>query len=242
MRFGFASSLAAFALSLLASVPAHAQWEAGRSYVFEGITNENPENVAAGERQLWVHVYPQASSPEMIQMVYRANRGDPPYAPLAITEVVIHDSIDIFANNFAVVIPATPSDVSVDFAWIPDPTKPAWITFRSNPADPVYWGVAPEDEFPLWTMLRYYPGLNIAGITGLELLFAVLDGNPTTGGITVTLKVEGFADGGTEYFELVSPIDTPPPFPTPEPSTGGPAAALAALALLRSRRIGMAAR
>ena len=134
-----------------------------------------------------------------------------------------------------------PSLAPVDFELILDPATPRLFTFRSNPEDPVHWGVGPEDTFPLDLSIRYHPGLSLNGLSGMDLVFAALEDDHNVGAIPVTLKVEGFADGGTESFQLVDEELGSGPIPGPEPAAGGPAAALATLAMLRRRRARAAA-
>jgi hypothetical protein len=160
-------------------------------------------------------------------------RGEPPYEPLAITEVAIHDKIGLF--DYVVVV-EFPSPEPVDFDVIWDPAKPWLYTIRSNPADPVYWGVGHDDDFPLVLLIHYYPDLTINGISGMDLVFAALEDAHHVGDIPVELTVAGFADNGVETFRLVKEELGSGPIPGPEPATGGPAAALAALAVLCRRR------
>lgn len=225
--------IAPFVLLLLPGVAAQAQWGAGRTYRFAATSNHNPENVAAGERQLWVRVFPQASTTDFLEMHFWASGGDPPYEPLAITEVAIHDKIGLF--DYVVVV-EFPSPEPVDFDVIWDPAKPWLYTIRSNPADPVYWGVGHDDDFPLVLLIHYYPDLTINGISGMDLVFAALEDDHNVGDIPVELSVAGFADNGAESFRLVKEELGSGPIPGPEPATGGPAAALAALAVLCRRR------
>ena len=225
--------LAPFVLLLLPGVAAQAQWAAGRSYRFVATSHNNPANVAAGERQLWVRVFPQSNTTDFVEMHFWASGGEPPYEPLAITQVVIDDRIDLFDD----VVVVRFSDLEpVDFDVIWDPTKPWLFTIRSNPADPVYWGVGPDDDFPLVLLIHYYPDLTLNGISGMDLVVAAQEDAHHVGDIPVELTVAGFADNGVETFRLVKEELGSGPIPGPEPATGGPAAALAALAVLCRRR------
>ena len=70
----------------------------------------------------------------------------------------------------------------------------------------------------------------------MDLVFAALEDAHHVGDIPVELTVAGFADNGVETFRLVKEELGSGPIPGPEPATGGPAAALAALAVLCRRR------
>lgn len=219
--------LAALA-SLLLAAPASALSVA---YRFEAITANDAANVAAGERQLRMRVFDSGSSGADVDLFFDADGRPPgsgPPEPLSITGIRLVDPVGILELDLLTLVHVVPfPGDEVMLQGGPDPGTPAndFVLSSYGPKGAVYHGIQPGEVAPLLVTTLDH-GLDIAGLSGVELFLALLDRDPLVGSVDVRLTVEGFADGGTETFQLA---------PLPEPASGG-VLSLGALALLGLRR------
>lgn len=199
-------------------------------YRFDAITANDPEHVAAGERQIRMRADASNVFDGAVDLTFSADgpsgaSGTP--EPLSITKIHFEDPVGIVDND-AIIAVAAGLDDSVHFERDPEPGTPVvdYSYSATGPKGPIHHGIQPGD-FPLELIMPLEP-LNISGFTGRELFFAALHRDSRVGTLTVTLTVEGFAGGGSETFRLH-------PAPVPEPGSAS-LVALGTLALAARRR------
>ncbi|MFB2896286.1 PEP-CTERM sorting domain-containing protein [Aerosakkonemataceae cyanobacterium BLCC-F50] len=213
----------AIASSTLTASPAKAL-----QFTFDNITNNNPDNAAAGESQLFLNVTDAAGTENLsaTQAVFKfSNVGS---AASSITQIYFDNS-----SALGSIAGISDSGVGVDFSVATGNLNlPAGnnVNFNedfgvkaNNPVQPM--GVNPGE----WVSVLF--NLN-AGQT-LQNVFSDL----ASGALRVGFHVQGFANGGSEAFVNNPPSVTPPPpsASVPEPATMA-GLGLVGASLMASRR------
>lgn len=198
-------------------------------YHFEAISAADAGNAAAGERQLRMFVRESTSAPDSAELHFSADGfgSASPQEPLSITKIFFEEPAALLDHE-AIVAVAPTLDDSIRFVRDPDP--PTLVQDHSfsaaGPEGAVHHGIQPGE--PQLMVVAPLQPLTVNGVTGIDLLLALLDRDRVIGNMEVELTVEGFEGGGTETFRQVAS-------PVPEPGTAALAALAAGALALRSR-------
>lgn len=189
--------------------------QAGPTYGFTSITNNNLADAAAGEAQLSVEINDEGSNDEGSNMVsFTFYNAGPEYTgdveTMSITRVFFDDGTLLGISS---IMTSEDVDVSHDVSFVEGGKKdklPAWneldppfITsqdFYSNAAAPTYWNGVGAGE---WMKITF---TLLDGVTYSDTLGALHTGftNPTgEGDLRIGIHVQGFDSGGSESFIAV---------------------------------------
>lgn len=161
------------------------------TYQVVGVSNNDPGNIAIGEAQLYVDLIDQSDS--QIEFIFR-NSGP---EECSITDVYFDDRSGLLSNllvNNSTGVQfsqwATPSNLSAGNDL--DPRFETTLGLSADSDPPVQINGINQGE-SLGIVFDLKSGWNVAGV----------DNSIYTGDLRIGLKVQGFADGGSETFVSV---------------------------------------